>query len=295
MIRSMTGFGSAERTSGDWLLHAEVRAVNYKDLRVSLRMPEAFRSREIELQKLFEKRLRRGHVSFSLECRPRAGESGMLVDIDRVGEYVSALKQVADRLDVPFSLDLAALLRLPDTLRNMAADEELQTSLWPDVVAVTEEAIDGLIAMREAEGANLCGQLEDICATVEALVETIGEQQDAFVIAYRNRLRERIARLLEGTEAAVDEHSLAREVAYYADRSDVSEELARLRSHVKQFREALDGDGEPVGRKMEFLGQEMLREAGTIGAKVPSDHQLPQVLELRTQIDRLREQVRNVE
>jgi uncharacterized protein (TIGR00255 family) len=295
MIRSMTGFGRAERVSGEWLLHAEARSVNHKDLKVSFRIPDAFRSGEIELQKQLEKRLRRGHVNFSLECQPRAGASAVLVDSQRVSEYLYALREVAAELDVPFNVDLASLLRLPDTLRSMATDEALQRSLWPDVLAVADEALEGLIAMRQAEGANLRVQLEEICRTVEDLVHTIEKDQATFVVAYRDRLRERIGRLLEGTEAQVEEHSLAREVAYYADRCDISEELARLRSHVKQFREALEADGEPVGRKMEFLGQEMLREAGTIGAKVPSEQQVPQVLELRTQIDRLREQVRNVE
>ncbi len=295
MIRSMTGFGRAERVSGDWLLHAEVRSVNHKDMKISFRIPDAFRSGEIELQKQFEKRLRRGHVNFSLECQPRAGESSVLVDTDRVAQYLASLKKVAGEQGVPFTIDLASLLRLPDTLRNMATDETLQKSLWPVVAAVTEEALDGLIAMRETEGANLRVQLEEICSTVEGLVRHIEKDQAKFVVAYRDRLRERISRLLEGTDVQVEEHSLAREVAYYADRCDISEELARLRSHVKQFRDALEADGEPVGRKMEFLGQEMLREAGTIGAKVPSEQQVPQVLELRTQIDRLREQVRNVE
>ncbi len=295
MIRSMTGFGRAERVSGDWLLHAEVRSVNHKDMKISFRIPDAFRSGEIELQKQFEKRLRRGHVNFSIECQPRAGESSVLVDTERVGQYLASLTKVAAEQDVPFTIDMAGLLRLPDTLRNMATDEALQKTLWPDVVAVTEEALDGLVAMRETEGANLRVQLEEICQTVEDLVSHIERDQAEFVVAYRDRLRERISRLLEGTDVQVEEHSLAREVAYYADRCDVSEELARLRSHVKQFREALETDGEPVGRKMEFLGQEMLREAGTIGAKVPSEQQAPQVLELRTQIDRLREQVRNVE
>jgi uncharacterized protein (TIGR00255 family) len=295
MIRSMTGFGRAERASGEWVLRAEARSVNHKDLKISFRIPDAFRSGEIELQKQFEARVRRGHVNFALDCQPRTGESAVLVDTQRVAQYLSALKQVAAAQGVPFTVDLASVLRLPDTVRTMATDEELQRSLWPDVLAVSDAALDGLLRMREAEGANLRGQLEEICASVEGLVAGIEKHQAMFVVAYRDRLRERIARLLEGTDVQVDENSLAREVAYCADRCDISEELARLRSHVKQFRESLQADGEPVGRKMEFLGQEMLREAGTIGAKAPSAQQVPQVLELRTQIDRLREQVRNVE
>ncbi len=296
MIRSMTGFGSAECTHGEWILRAEVRSVNQKDLRVSFRIPEALRAREIELKKLVECRLSRGHVYVSVDCALRGGGSAALVDRGRLSTYLRELQELSEEQNVPLNVDLGGLLRLPDVLRSTASDEELQEQLWPGMVTVTQDAIQGVVAMREAEGASLAEQLTEICENIESIAGRISHEQGGFVAAYRRRLRERIERLLEGTDVGVDEDALAREVAHYADRCDVSEELARLRSHLAQFREALTNeDEEPVGRKMEFIGQEMHREAGTIGAKNPSDEQVPQVLELRTQIDRLREQVRNVE
>jgi uncharacterized protein (TIGR00255 family) len=150
--------------------------------------------------------------------------------------------------------------------------------------------------MRRAEGANLLEQFTSIAASLEELIDRIESAQSSFVEDYRDRLRRRVSRLLEDTTIVVEEDVLAREVALYADRSDVSEEIARLRSHLAQLGEALRSDAAaPVGRRMEFLGQEMLREAGTIAAKVPAGPQVEHVLELRSHVERLREQVRNVE
>jgi uncharacterized protein (TIGR00255 family) len=156
-------------------------------------------------------------------------------------------------------------------------------------------AVDELVEMRRTEGQNLSGQLEEFCAQIAELTDSIEQAQGDFVPDYRDRLVERINGLLEGTGVNVNEDSIAREVAMYADRADVSEEIARLRSHVEQFREALSGPDDPVGRKMEFIGQEMLREASTIASKVPAGRQVDDVLELKTVVERLREQVRNVE
>ncbi|MCK4374902.1 MAG: DUF1732 domain-containing protein, partial [Candidatus Brocadiae bacterium] len=125
--------------------------------------------------------------------------------------------------------------------------------------------------------------------------DAVQQGRAALMVTYRDRLRERVERLLEGTEVPVNEDSLAREVAFFADRSDVSEEIERLRSHLAQLREALESEDAPVGRKIEFLGQEMLREANTMAAKVPAGAQVRQVLELKSEIERLREQARNVE
>ncbi|MGD2174463.1 MAG: YicC/YloC family endoribonuclease [Candidatus Brocadiaceae bacterium] len=291
----MTGFGFAEQMCERWVLRVEVRTVNHRDLQVSFRVPESFRLKEVELQKLAEKQVSRGHLYLSLTCEPRKGSAGVLLAEDTVADYLQALKTVSAAQGVPFEVDLASVLSLPGALRDLNADEELRDVLWESVVETSEEALDALVEMRRTEGANLSRQLVELCDTMAELVDGIEEEQGSFVPAYRDRLRERVNRLLEGTEVELNEESLAREVAICADRCDVSEEIARLRSHLDQFREALEGPDVPVGRKMEFIGQEMLREASTIAAKVPAGQQVRQVLELKTAVERLREQVRNVE
>ena len=295
MISSMTGFGSAEKAVAEWIVRAEARSVNHKDLQVILRVPESFSLREHELRKLIEEKVRRGNVFFTLSCQPRAGRNAALVDAECLKDYLDALRKVAAEHDLPFQVDLASLLRLPGAVRDMTKDEKLRDDLWPHVLSTAQATVNALTAMRRAEGENLRREMLAICQAMEDCVAAIEPAQATFVAAYRDKLKARLEKLLEGTGSVVSEDSLARELALYADRCDVSEEMARIRSHLKQFREALDEDGEPVGRKLEFLLQEMLREAGTTAAKVPDGPHLKDVLDLKGQIERLRQQVRNVE
>ena len=295
MIKSMTGFGSAEKATGEWLVRVEVRSVNRKDRQVTFRLPESFRLKESELQKLVEKKVHRGQVYLSLACETRAGAAPVLVNRERVRGYLRGIKQVAAEEKVPVQVDLAGVLRLPEAVRDVETETELRDAVWEDVVEVTENAVERLVEMRRAEGENLARQLEDLCDEMEDMVETIEDLQTGFVEQYRDRLRERINALLEGVDVEVDENVLAREAAVHADRADVSEEITRLRSHLKQFRAGLQEADEPVGRKMEFIGQEMLREANTIASKAPAGEQVNRMIDLKSAVDRLREQVSNVE
>ena len=296
MIRSMTGFGSGEVQGEHWTVRVEVRSVNHKDLQISCRIPDSLYAKESELQKRFEQHVRRGHLYVAVQCEARADRGDALVDEERVSAYLRALKAVAASEDVPLSVDLANLLRLPGALRDQSIDRDCLDEIWPLVLDAADAAAAALVAMRVAEGANLAEQLGQIAAGLDELVNAIEAEQGTFVEGYRDRLRQRVNRLLESTGVVIQEETLAREVALYADRSDVSEEIARLRSHLAQFRQAMAGnDDEPVGRRMEFLGQEMLREAGTIAAKVPAGPQVDYVLDLKSHVERVREQVRNVE
>jgi uncharacterized protein (TIGR00255 family) len=292
----MTGFGSAERQLDQWVLRAEVKSVNHKELQISFRTADVLHSHETALQKAIEKHVSRGHLYLWLSCEAVSDRTEALVDEDRLAGYVRAVKRVAEREGVPFQADLGGMLKLPDVLADVSVEEELADELWPGVLQTVEAAMKSLVEMRRAEGENLEEQLTELTDGISNLVDGIEEEQGTFVPGYRDRLLERIDRLLQGTGVEVKEETIAREVAVYADRSDVSEEIARLRSHVKQFRNALNSEeAEPVGRKMEFLGQEMLRESSTIAAKVPAGPQVEDVLELKSHVERLREQVRNVE
>ncbi len=295
MIRSMTGFGSAERHCEQWTVRVECRSVNHKELQVTFRMPDAFRLKEIELRRLVEARMRRGHAYVVLTCQPRAGQSQSMVNEKAVRDYVEMLKGVAEAADIPFRMDLASLIRAPGVMKDMATDEDLRDDLWPDVLAACEQALDGLLEMRVTEGENLARQLRGLCDGMTARIDAVAGGLGDAVAEYRDRLAARLQRLLEGVDTPVSEEALARETAYYAERSDVSEEIERLRSHLAQMAEALDGGDEPVGRKMEFLGQEMLREANTMAAKIPAGELVAEVLELKGDVERLREQARNVE
>jgi len=296
MIRSMTGFGRAEVSRDGVVVRAEVRSVNHRDLQVTCRVPDAFHPREAALQKQLGNGIRRGHLYLWLSCERDRSEPEAELDEDVLRGYIRQIKRLAAEEGVEPNIDFSSLLRMPGAMRQPARAQDLSEAAWPIVEEAVAAAREVLVRMRGVEGANLAGQLTEIVSEIERRVTVIEGEQDKFVPHYRDRLRERIAKLLAGTGVAPGEEALAREVAMQADRCDVSEEIARLRSHTEQFRAALaDDDAKPVGRKMEFLGQEMLREAGTIAAKVPSGPQVEQVLEIRTQVERLREQVRNVE
>jgi len=295
MIKSMTGFGAAEVQLDQWTVQVELRSVNHRDMQVSFRLPDAFSLKEVELQKLVERHLNRGHVRLVLNARLKSGHTEVLVDAEQIEGYLHVLQGLAARQDVPAHLDLASLLRLPGVLRDVTTDEELRAQLWPAALDAAGAALEALVAMREAEGANLARQLLELCEAVRECVARIEAATADVTAAYRDRLEERVAKLLAGTGVPVNDDSLAREVAFFAERSDVSEEVARLRSHLDQFREALDGQEEAVGRRMEFLGQEMLREANTLAAKLPAGEQIRDAMELKGLVDRIREQVRNVE
>ncbi len=295
MIRSMTGFGTADCLCREWFIRVELRSVNHRDMQVNFRLPEAFRLKEVELQKLVEKHVHRGHVYFGLTIEPHGTSAPLLVDGERVESYLDVLEELVAGRGIPCSVDMASLLQLPGAMKETALDEELRESLWDAVLSTGGAAVEALVQMRREEGRNLSGQLSALCERIAELTDDVEAEQASFVPAYRDRLVERISRLLEGTGVTLNDDTIAREVAVYADRCDVSEEIARMRSHVEQFRGVLAGPEEPVGRKMEFIGQEMLREAGTMAAKVPAGRQVDDVLELKTTIERLREQVRNVE
>ena len=295
MIRSMTGFGAAEARHDHWMVRVELRSVNHRDLQVSFRLPEAFHLRELELQRVVEAQVRRGHVRLVLSAQLDSGRTEVLVDTEHLRGYLLALKDLAGIEQTPVHVDLASLLRLPGALKDVTTDTSLREELWPVVKQVARDALAEMVGMRQTEGANLAGQLGQLCDDVESRLAGVEGCSGQLIAAYRDRLKERIEKLLAGTGVAVSEDSLAREVAFFAERSDVSEEVARLHSHLAQFREALDGDEEAVGRRMEFLGQEMLREANTMAAKMAACEQLATVMEIKGLVDRLREQVRNVE
>jgi uncharacterized protein (TIGR00255 family) len=296
MIRSMTGFGSAERQFEQWLMRAEVRSVNHKELQISFRTPDALKSRETALQKIMEKHVSRGHLYLWLNCEGVSGSTETLVDEERLAGYLRVFRRVAEQEGVALQADIGGMIRLPEVLSDATAEDELTEQLWPGVLETVGAAMESLVDMRREEGRHLARQLIELADGITGLVDRIEQEQDSFVPGYRDRLLERIDKLLQGTGVEVKEETIAREVAVYADRSDVSEEIARLRSHVSQFRDALQSEEiEPVGRKMEFLGQEMLRESGTIAAKVPAGPQVEHVLDLKSHVEKLREQVRNVE
>ena len=291
MVRSMTGFGRASAQSGQYRLGVEVRTVNHRFLDVAVRLPREYAGLEERIRRAVAQHIERGRVDVSVRVdRLTSPVRAVHVDTELAHAYYEALKELRRSLRLPGSIDVDMLLGLPDILRVEHAEDDVD-ALWGDLEPALAEALGQVVAMREAEGRVLTRDLEERAARVERQVEAIAGRAPAVVEAYHRRLQ---ARLEEWGLQAVDPQRIAAEVALMAERSDISEECVRLRSHCRQFRALLAGGG-PVGRRLEFLLQEMHREITTIGAKAGDLEIAGRVVDVKAELEKMREQVQNVE
>lgn len=291
MIRSMTGFGSAEGEVGGAHVSVEIRTVNHRFFNPSVKLPAAFARWEPEVRESLRKLIARGHVTLSAHVEQAAAE-GAVVDEVKFGQHAAALLALRDRHGLGGEIDVATVLRMPDVIRS--AREEPDPGSVEELVAIVEVAARDLTRMREAEGARLAEVLLDRIGVIERALERIAVRAPERVVAQRDRLRENVKALAGGI--AVDEQRLAQEIAILADRLDVGEEIDRFRAHVGAFRDVLaPHDGDAVGKRLGFLLQEMLREANTTGSKANDSQIQGDVMLVKEELERIREQAENVE
>jgi uncharacterized protein (TIGR00255 family) len=297
MIRSMTGFGSAERSTPAGRLQIEVRTVNHRYLNVNVRMPVALARFEPDLREWLRVLFNRGHVNCTVRLEPdgdAGAMAGLRIDEQRVGAYIAAFRTIGERFGVPGEPDLAMLSRFNDLfVRGVAEGEEVAVTP-DDLRAAVEEAARQTTTMRDEEGRRLALDLDERLHTIEQALGVIAERAPHRLLAERDRLRAAVQELAGGI--GVDEIRLAQEIAYLAERLDINEELVRFRSHLQHFREMLGAPAEEaVGKRLGFLVQEMHREANTIGSKANDAVISHRVIAIKEEIERLREQVENVE
>lgn len=291
MIRSMTGFGAAEGGVGSMRVAVELRSVNHRFFNPSIKLPGAFQRWEVEVREALRKRIARGHVTVFARYE-REGEQMAAVDEARFAHYANALRALRDRHALEGPVDIAAVLRMPDVIRMDA--ESVEEGTVEEFMAIVDAASAELNRMREAEGARLVTVLLERVAVIEKALGRIAVRAPERVVAQRDRLRENVKVLADGV--AVDEQRLAQEIAILADRLDVGEELDRFAAHIAAYREALSQDTvEPVGKRLGFLLQEMLREANTTGSKANDASIQRDVMQIKEELERIREQVENLE
>lgn len=296
MIQSMTGFGRATRESEGVRIEVEARSVNHRHLDLRIRLPRLLADREQALKKRVGGELSRGKVDVTVTLVLAAGATRLEIDESIVAQYVEAARRLREEhaLDDD-DLEVSALLSLPGVTQLVETELDPE-ALGEPLSAALAEAIAGLCAMRAAEGESLAAEFEGRLARVAELADRFEARSGEVVEAAKQRLQKR-AEQIKQEVGLLDEARLHQEIVIAADRLDITEELVRLRSHVDQFRETLAsaGPGEPVGRRLDFLLQELGREANTVGSKA-SDAPLAQdVVELKTELERIREQVQNVE
>ena len=291
-MNSMTGYGKGVAARDGRELTVELKSVNHRFLDVSMRLPRVLSCIEDPLRRTIADRLSRGHVDVFVNYRnTRSDSKTVRVDETLLSAYVAAAKAANETLALKDDLTLATALRLPDVTEIVPADEDTDA-----LIALAEEAafsaLDALIVMRKAEGERLKTALSDCVDRMDAYREEILARAPFVAEEYRQKLNERIESVL--SDAEIDRARLATEIALFADRCCIDEELVRLKSHIAQFRAYLEAS-EPVGRNMDFIVQEMNRECNTIGSKANDAALTDAVLRCKAEIEKLREQIQNVE
>lgn len=287
----MTGFGAAAGPIGSQQVTLELRTVNHRFFNPSIKLPSALSQWEGELREQLRRGVARGHVTATARIE-RAGNDVQAIDEQKVARYAELLRGLQQRHMLDGPVDLATILRFPDVLASAQDQESAGTAA--EVQQLASEALAALTHMREMEGARLATLLEERISVVEAALGRIAQRAPARLVMERERLTKAVRDLTDGVD--LDQQRLAQEIALLADRLDVSEEVDRFRSHVSAFRETLaSGKKEPVGKRLGFLLQEMLREANTTGSKSRDAAMLHDVVAVKEELERIAEQVENIE
>ncbi len=292
MIRSMTGFGGAQAHIAGIRYAVEVRSLNGRYFKPSIKLPEMWTHAEAAIEKLLRQHLSRGSLYFTLRMQMEDESAAYTVNPAALRHYIDQARAALPGSD-GVTFEVGSLLLLPGVCVPPAADELVEKS-WPALRQAIEQAVEQLMDMRRREGQALHDDLMGHLSLIEQRLEAIAARKDDVVTEYHRRLIARVNELIHAAQLKISEQDLVREVAVYAERSDISEEISRLRSHLEQFRQAAAGE-EQAGRKLDFITQEMLREANTIASKANDADIVRHVVDIKSCIDRVKEQVQNVE
>lgn len=293
MIVSMTGFGDASAEKAGTHYACEIRSLNNRYFKPVIKLPDTVSGLEPELETMLREKLGRGSITYILKMRSDSAEAAYHINTEALKAYVEQLQQVKG-LDRLLTIDLASLVQLPGVCSE-PRDEADEIAEHGDVIRrLTANAIIKLNAMRQREGESLFKELMKHVNVISASLAEIAKRAPMVVDDYHKRLTQRVNQLMQKAELRVNENDLIREVAVFAERADIAEEIQRLTTHLTAF-EAACREGEHAGRKLDFITQEMLREANTIGSKANDATIAKHCVEIKGAIDRLKEQVQNVE
>jgi len=294
MIRSMTGFGRAELTGETLVVTVEARSVNHRHLDVGVRLPNAFAGLDADVRRVVQSRLDRGRVDVSVQVSPLSSQSAKTVRVDTAlaQRYVEQARQLARDVGLASDVELGWVLQRPGVVEQTDAPPAEPATVWPLIADALGRALDELVERRTTEGAALASELRALAGAFAGVLTDMTSRAPLAATRREERLRERMGAMLAGTD--VDESRIATEVAVWATKTDVTEELARLRAHLEEFGLMLDKGGS-VGRQFDFLIQEMNREVNTVASKA-DDLELSQAaLAAKGLLEKIREQVQNLE
>ena len=294
MLLSMTGFGEAHSQEDDVAVKVEVRTVNSRYFKCSVRASEGYAGFEPQIESVIRERIRRGTVNVNLKVDRRRHSDDYHINAEVLKGYLRQLKEIGEDAAAQ-QVSLTAMLALPGVIEELSNQEQADGEReWQQIESTLRAALDKLAAMRSDEGAAMAVDLRTQCETIATQLDAVAQQAPRVAENYRDRLTERLNKLLGEYDVSVEPSEVIREVGMFAERSDISEEVVRLRSHLEQFHDALNAS-ESSGRKLEFLIQEIFREVNTIGSKANDAEIAQHVVEMKSAVERMREQVQNCE
>lgn len=292
MLNSMTGFGRGEAKDLGYHFSVEMKSVNYRFQETIVKMPRTFLSFEDTIRKIIQEKVKRGRVEIYVNLKETEERKRMVkVDKDLTLKYDISLKELAQSLNTTYHTDIYRLVNLPEVLS--IEEEEIEAEiLWPVLENAIQLALAQLLDMRLQEGERLESDLRQRIVLMQQLAQAIADRAPKVVIEYQEKLREKLKDLLGNVE--IDESRVAMEVALLADKASIDEEVVRLKSHLEEFAQTLSSS-EPVGRKLDFLVQEMNREINTVGSKANDLEITKLVVEGKSELEKIREQIQNIE
>jgi uncharacterized protein (TIGR00255 family) len=292
----MTGYGEARYQSEHLSLSVELRAVNNRYLKVSLRAADPYHLLEPECEKVVRRTIRRGTVQVHLRCEKQSAPGDFRLNPVALRSYLAQLRGLAQELGVPEAgaFLMSQVLTLPGVVAEPGSLAFQLHEDWPVIEKVLEQGIANLQTMRREEGRAMAEELLGYRDAIAGRLEEVRRRSPAVASAFRDRLLERVREILAELDVKIDRNDLIKEVSIFAERSDIAEEISRLASHLEQFQDIMN-DPESPGRKLEFLTQEMFREANTIGSKASDVEISREVVEIKGTLERIREMVQNIE
>ena len=300
MLVSMTGFGSCTTQGDDYVISTEIKAVNNRFLKTSIKLPEGSSGLELKIDELLHEKIARGSVNFNLKVTRQSDAFDFEVNFSTLRRYISEVfrfeRENQDLPSLRMQSSVTDFLRLPGVIQDKARSDDANLSdlLWNRIAENVRTSLKELQTMREVEGASTQKYLAQNISELRTMIEEVKRIAPTVVENYRAKLTERVTKALEETSVDLDPSALIREVAIFTDRVDISEEIARFISHLSQFSNTMECE-KVCGKKLDFLTQEMFRETNTIGSKANSQDVLRLVVEMKSVIERIREMVQNVE
>ncbi len=294
MLLSMTGFGDARKENGRINVSLEIRSVNNRYFKLVTKTPETFSSREADIEKIVRKVISRGSVTLTVRIDRIEHPQRYQLNRPILEEYWKELKNISEANGTVLPEDMSSLLSLPDAMYDAERNQEISDSDWKLIQDGLNEALEKLQSFRVQEGEATVVDLKTQLSAISVELEAIKKNAPEVVEAYRDRIAERVNKLLENASVSVENNDLIREVSIFADKCDINEEVSRLGSHLEQFSVFLN-DKNSQGRKLDFLTQEMFREVNTIGSKANNVKIAHHVVEMKSSIERMRENLQNVE